>query len=159
MSLAIENHCNIDYECLNMLIEVAENLQKEFKSVEFKSIGQKEIDHDLRILKSPLNTHSSYFRKHNYNVLKVIKNYLFKQGYFIFERITPLLKFKYNRGIANEIIKYFNNYANKENPEYKKHLKQLLLLTAFDKQNQILTHIEKDFDEATEFSNALRYKE
>ncbi|CAG8856517.1 2935_t:CDS:2, partial [Gigaspora margarita] len=102
MSLAIENHCNIDYKSLNMLIEVAENLQKEFKSVVFKSIGQKKIVADLRILKSQLNTHSSYFRKQNYNVFNLVENYLFKKG------------------AANEIIKYFNNYAHKENHEYKK---------------------------------------
>ncbi|CAG8452635.1 6828_t:CDS:1 [Dentiscutata heterogama] len=134
MSLAIENHCNIDYECLNMLIKVAENLQKEFKSVVFKLVGQKEIVDDLRILTSQLNIHSNYFRKHNYNVLKPVENYLFKQDYFVFERITPLLKFKYNRGAANEIIKYFNNYAHKENIEYKKRLTQLLLLTGSDRK-------------------------
>ncbi|CAG8713933.1 21291_t:CDS:2 [Gigaspora margarita] len=104
MSLAIENHCNIDYECLNTLIEVAENLQKEFKSVGFKLVGQKEIVNDLRIL----------------------------PNCFVFERITLLLKFKYNRGAANKIMKYFNNYIYKENPEYKKRLKQLLLLTGSD---------------------------
>ncbi|CAG8787871.1 12777_t:CDS:1, partial [Racocetra fulgida] len=43
MSLALETNCNIDYECLNMLIKVAGNLHKEFD----KSIKQKEIKNDL----------------------------------------------------------------------------------------------------------------
>ncbi|CAG8790281.1 15160_t:CDS:1, partial [Racocetra persica] len=99
MSLALETHCNIDYECLDMLIEVAEDLQKNFG----KSVEQNEIDSDLRKLKSELNIHSSYFRKNNYEILKHVENYLFKQNNSIFERITLLLKHRYNRGAANKI--------------------------------------------------------
>ncbi|CAG8696220.1 35680_t:CDS:1 [Racocetra persica] len=85
MSLALETHCNINYEYLDMLIEVARTLQKEFG----KSVEQKEIKNDLRKLTSELNIHSSYFRSHNnYKILKFVENYLFKQGYYIFERIT-----------------------------------------------------------------------
>ncbi|CAG8773302.1 355_t:CDS:2 [Gigaspora margarita] len=92
MSLALENNCNIDYESLDMIVELAEKLRKEHCA----SIEQKDIENDLRILKS----------------------------YYIFERITPLLQQGYNRGVANEITKYFNFYANKGNPsEYKKLLK------------------------------------
>ncbi|CAG8438126.1 7665_t:CDS:2 [Dentiscutata heterogama] len=66
MSLALESHCNIDYECLDALIDVAENLQKEFS----KSVRQKEIKNDLRKLTSELSIHSSYFRNFNYKIDK-----------------------------------------------------------------------------------------
>ncbi|CAG8842805.1 31065_t:CDS:1, partial [Gigaspora margarita] len=46
----LKTHCNIDYEYLNALIDVAKNLQKEFD----KSVRQKEIKNDLRKLTSEL---------------------------------------------------------------------------------------------------------
>ncbi|CAG8461076.1 1346_t:CDS:2 [Dentiscutata erythropus] len=98
MSLALEKNCNIDYECLDMIVELADKLRRKF----CKSIEQKDIENDLRILKS----------------------------YYIFERVTPLLQQEYNRGVANVIIKYFNIYANKENrSEYEKLLKLKFPLT------------------------------
>ncbi|CAG8832709.1 33358_t:CDS:1, partial [Gigaspora margarita] len=111
MFLALENNCNIDYECLDMIVELAEKLRKEYCT----SIEQKDIENDLRILKNNLNIHSSYFRNHNGKVNKLVQDFLFKKGHYIFERVTPLLQQRYNRGVANEIIKYFNIYANKEN--------------------------------------------
>ncbi|CAG8854065.1 25722_t:CDS:2, partial [Gigaspora margarita] len=92
MSLALENNCNIDYECLDIIVELAEKLRKKYST----SFKQKDIENDLRTLKS----------------------------YYIFERVTPLLKQGNYRGVANEITKYFNIYANKGNPsEYEKLLK------------------------------------
>ncbi|CAG8742400.1 35905_t:CDS:1 [Gigaspora margarita] len=120
MSLALEKNCNIDYKCLDIIVELAEKLRKEYCT----SIKQKDIENDLRILKSNINMHSSYFRNHNGKVTKFVQNFLFKKGYHIFEKVTPLLQQEYNRGVANEITKYFNNYANKGNPsKYEKLLK------------------------------------
>ncbi|CAG8852722.1 7633_t:CDS:2, partial [Gigaspora margarita] len=48
MSLALENNCNIDYECLDMIVELAEKLRKEFCT----PIEKKDIENNLRILKS-----------------------------------------------------------------------------------------------------------
>ncbi|CAG8777084.1 6633_t:CDS:2, partial [Racocetra persica] len=99
MFLALEKNCNIDYECLDMIVKLADKLRRKF----CKSIEQKNIKNDLRIL---------------------------KKGYYIFERVTPLLQQEYNRGVANMIIKYFNIYANKENrSEYEKLLKLKFPLT------------------------------
>ncbi|CAG8523828.1 9105_t:CDS:1, partial [Racocetra fulgida] len=127
-----------------MLIEVAEILQKEFD----KTVEQKEIKNDLRKLTSKLNIHSSYFRNHNnYKVLKSVKNYLFKQGYYIFERITPLLRFRDYRGTANEIVKYFNNYAciiykgNLTKQRYQ--LRNLLLLNSSKHHMNTLQNLKK----------------
>ncbi|CAG8835242.1 43011_t:CDS:2, partial [Gigaspora margarita] len=115
----------------------AENLQKEFS----KSVQQKEIKNDLRKLTSELSIHSSYFRNFNYKVYKSVENYLFKHDYCVFERITPLLRLRYNRGAANEITKYFNNFARciiyKGNPyEYKK--QNFIFTKIFDNNRDLL---------------------